>query len=456
MPTIESYIAENQERFIEELKEFLRIPSISALPQHRNDMIRAADFAADHMRRLGLQRVAVMPTGGHPVVYGEWMGAPGAPTALVYGHYDVQPVDPVDLWTTPPFDPRVRGGELYARGASDDKGQVFLHWKAVEAHLKVYGQLPVNLKLIVEGEEEVASEHLEAFVAANQDLLKADTIVVSDTPWFARGVPTICYGLRGLIYLQANVMGPTTDLHSGSFGGSVANPIQVLAEIIAGLKDGHGRVNVPGFYDRVRPLAPEERQRFAGLPFDESEYARELGVPHLFGEEGYSTLERVWVRPTLEINGIWGGFTGEGSKTVLPSRASAKLSCRLVPDQDPDEIMDLVEARIRRLCPPAVALEVVRMSSGKPTLTALDHPVVQAAARAMERAFGKKAAFIRSGGSIPIVPALQELLGVPVVLMGFTLPDDHAHAPDERLDLGNFFGGIRASAYLWDELSSTR
>ncbi|MGE5618195.1 MAG: dipeptidase [Sphingomonadaceae bacterium] len=452
MATIEGFVAENEKRFLEELKEFLRIPSISALPEHREDMVRCAEFGAEELRRIGMQRAEVLPTGGAPVIYGEWLGAPGRPTVLVYGHYDVQPVDPVDQWSSPPFDPQVRGNELYARGSADDKGQVFLHWKAVEAHMRVNGRLPVNLKFLIEGEEEIGSEHLDEFLKANRELLSADAVVVSDTAWFDRGIPSICYGLRGLTYLQVNLKAAASDLHSGSFGGAIADPIQVLAEIIAGLKDDRGRVDVPGFYDRVRPLSSDERRQFASLPFDEEKYRREIGAVALWGEEGYTPLERVWARPTLDVNGIWGGFTGEGSKTVLPARASAKLSCRLVPDQDPEEIFRLVSARIRELCPPVVEMEIVPMHSGMWAITPLEHPAVQAAARAMERAFHRKPAFIRSGGSIPIVASFAEVLGAPTVLMGFALPDDHAHAPDERLDLGNFFGGIRACAFLWDEL----
>lgn len=452
MPTLETFIAENESRFLEELEEFIRIPSISALPEHREDMAACANYAADQMRAAGLHRAEVLPTGGAPVVYGEWMGAPGRPTVLVYGHYDVQPVDPVDLWTSPPFVPQVRDNELYARGSADDKGQLFLHWKAVEAHMRVNGRLPVNLKFLIEGEEEVGSAHLHRFLEDNREMLKTDLVVVSDTDWFDRGVPSICYGLRGLSYLQVNLKVADTDLHSGSFGGSVANPIQVLSEIIASLKDEKGHITVPGFYDKVRPITPEERQAFANLPFDGEKFQREIGAVALWGEEGYTTLERIWARPTLDVNGIWGGFTGEGSKTVLPARASAKLSCRLVPDQDPDEILQLLSARIRELCPPTVEMEIVPMHGGMWALTPLDHPAVQAAARAMERAFQKEPAFIRSGGSIPVVASFGSVLGAPTVLMGFALPDDHAHAPDERLDLGNFFGGIRAAAFLWEEL----
>ncbi len=452
MPTVESFIAENESRFLEELKEFLRIPSISALPEHREDMVRAAGYVVDQMRAVGMQRAEVLPTAGAPVAYGEWLGAPGQPTVLVYGHYDVQPVDPVDLWDTPPFEAQVKGNELFARGSADDKGQVFLHLKAVEAHMRANGRLPVNLKFLIEGEEEIGSEHLDRFLVDEKERLKSDVVVVSDTSWFDRGIPSITYGLRGLCYLQVNLRAAGSDLHSGSFGGAVANPIQVLAEIIADLKDEHGRITVPGFYDRVRPITPEERRQFASLPFDAEKYREEIGAVALWGEEGYTTLERVWVRPTLDVNGIWGGFTGEGSKTVLPARASAKISCRLVPDQIPEEIMRLVSARIRELCPPTVELEIVPMHTGKWAMAPLDHPAVQAAARAMERAFQQQPAFIRSGGSIPVVASFGEILGSPSVLMGFALPDDHAHAPNERLDLGNFFGGIRAAAFLWEEL----
>jgi acetylornithine deacetylase/succinyl-diaminopimelate desuccinylase-like protein len=451
--TIESYIAENQDRFLEELKDFIRIPSISALPEHREDMDRCALYCADQMKAIGLDRAEVLPTGGPPAVYGEWLGAPGRPTVLVYGHYDVQPVDPVELWTTPPFDPQVRDGELYARGSADDKGQLHLHWKAIEAYMRVEGRLPVNVKFFIEGEEEVGSPHLDAFLERHRDLLRADVAIVSDSAWFGRGLPSICYGLRGLIYMQVNIKGPSADLHSGAYGGSIANPIQVLCEMIAQLKDGQARVNVPGFYDDVRSVDDGERQQLARLPFDEAEYRRELGVPAVFGEEGYTTLERIWARPTLEINGIWGGFTGEGSKTVLPSRAAAKISCRLVPNQDPERILDLLEDRLRSLCPPTVEIDFIRMGTGRPALVPLDHPAVQSAARAMERAFEKEPVFVRSGGSIPVVASLQQLLGIPVVLMGFALPDDHAHAPDERLDLGNYFGGIHAAAYLMEEIA---
>ena len=326
MTKLEGYISQNEASFLEGLKDFLRIPSISALSEHAGDMVKCAEFAAGKMRQVGLTNVQLIPTGGPPIVFGEWLGAPGAPTVVVYGHYDVQPVDPIELWESPPFEPQVRGNELYARGAVDDKGQIYMHWAAIEAHMKTNGGLPVNLKMFLEGEEEIGSDHLDPFLLKHRDLLKADLCVISDSGWLDRGVPSITYGLRGLTFVQVDLQGPAGDLHSGSFGGAVANPIQVLCEIIAGLKDAQGRITVPGFYDGVREIGEEERRQFASLPFDEEKYRKELGVPALFGEAGFSTLERTWVRPTLEINGIWGGFTGEGAKTVLPARASAKIS----------------------------------------------------------------------------------------------------------------------------------
>ena len=447
-----SYVASQQERFLEELKAFLRIPSVSTESRYETDMRRCAEFVADDLRRMGMQKVEVWPTTGHPVVYGEWLGAPGQPTALVYGHYDVQPVDPENLWTTPPFEPVERDGYVYARGVSDDKGQIHIHLKAVEAYLKTIGRLPINLKFIIEGEEEVGSEHLPGLIHQQRERLRADFVVVSDGAMFDRGVPAICYGLRGLGYWQIDLVGANSDLHSGVYGGSVANPIEVLAHMLATLKDGQGRIQVPGFYDDVREISAAERAEFSRLPFDEEKFRRELGVEELFGEAGYTTLERRWARPTLEMNGIWGGFTGEGSKTVLPSRASAKLSSRLVPDQDPDRIGDLVEAHLRRVCPRTVRMTFTRMAGAKPSITPLDHPSVKAAERALEKAFGTRPVYEREGGSIPVVATFAEELNAPAVLLGFGLSDDHLHAPDERFLLDNYFGGIRTSALLWDEL----
>jgi acetylornithine deacetylase/succinyl-diaminopimelate desuccinylase-like protein len=387
-------------------------------------------------------------------VYAEWLGAEGAPTILFYGHYDVQPVDPVELWDSPPFEATVRDGELYARGAVDDKGQIFMHFKAIEAHLAQNGRLPVNMKLVLEGEEEVGSENLDNFVKAHRDLLAADVVVISDSPMFDRGIPSICYGLRGLAYCQIDVRGTKTDLHSGSFGGAVANPIMVLAQILAQMKERSGRVKIPGFYDEVRELTAEEREAWRRLPFSERQYARDIGAPKLFGESGYTTLERVWARPTFEINGILGGFTGEGAKTVIPAVAMAKVSMRLVPDQDPDRIARLFEDHVRKIAPKTVEVTVTRMHGGKPWMASLDNRFVQAAARAIEKGFGKTPVFNREGGSIPVVATFQEILGLPSVLFGVGLPDENAHAPNEKLDLGNFHGGIIASAYLYDEVAS--
>ncbi|MDP9382999.1 MAG: dipeptidase [Chloroflexota bacterium] len=448
-----SVIDRNKERYLEEVMELLRIPSISALTQHRGDMRACAEWLRDRLLAIGLQRAEVMGTAGHPVVYGEWMHPePGRLTVLVYGHYDVQPVDPVELWDSPPFEPQVREGRLYARGAADDKGQVHMHMAAVHALLSQGGELPVNLKFLIEGEEEMGSENLDEFIAANREMLACDAAVISDTSFFAAGVPSITYGLRGLTYMQIDVAGPSSDLHSGSFGGAVMNPAEAVARIITRLKDEHGRITVPGFYDEVRELTEREREEFRRLPFDETEYAESLGVPELWGEEGYSTLERVWTRPTLEVNGIWGGFAGEGSKTVIPAEAHAKISCRLAPYQDPDEIASLVEAHVQEVCPPGVRARVVRMHGGKPALVPLDHPVMGAASRAVERGFGKPPVFIREGGSIPVVATFDALLGVPTVLMGVGLPDENAHAPNEWLLLENYYNGIRSAAALYEEL----
>lgn len=451
-----SYVASEQGRCLDELKSFLRIPSVSTESRYAADVRRCADFVANDLRRMGMRNVAVLPTAGHPAVYAEWLGAPGQPTALVYGHYDVQPVDPENLWTTPPFEPAERDGYVYARGSSDDKGQTHLHLKAVEAYLKTVGRLPINLKFIVEGEEEVGSEHLPALIRAERERLRADFVVISDGAMFDRDVPAICYALRGLAYWQVDLVGANSDLHSGVYGGSVANPIEVLAHLLASLKDDQGRVQVPGFYDAVLPIDPRERAELARLPFDEERFKRDLGVAELFGEAGYTTLERRGARPTLEMNGIWGGFTGEGSKTVLPSRASAKVSSRLVPDQDPDRIGDLVEQHLRRNCPRTVQLTFTRLAGAKPAMAPLDHPALKAAARALERAFGKQPVYEREGGTIPAVATFADELGIPSVLLGFGLNDDHLHAPNERFLVQNYFGGIRTAVALWDELRVTK
>jgi acetylornithine deacetylase/succinyl-diaminopimelate desuccinylase-like protein len=452
MNNIIDFINTSRDRYLDELKEYLAIPSISALPQHAADVQRCAEWTADEMRRIGMQNVRLVETPGHPVVYGDWLGAEGAPTILFYGHYDVQPVDPLELWESPPFEATIRDGEIYARGAADDKGQVFMHFKAIEAHLKQNGRLPVNMKVILEGEEEVGSANLDDFIKEHQTELKADVVVISDSPMFDRGIPSICYGLRGLVYFQIDLRGTKSDLHSGSFGGAVANPNMVLAQILAQMKDRGGRVKIPGFYDDVQELREAERAEWKRLPFNETRYRKELGAPKLFGESGYSTLERVWARPTLEVNGILGGFTGEGAKTVIPAVAMAKVSMRLVPNQDPDRIAELFEAYVKKVAPKTVEVKVTRMHGGKPWLTDFDNRFVQAAGRAIEKGFGKTPVFNREGGSIPVVATFQEILGLPSVLFGVGLPDENAHAPNEKLDLQNFHGGVIASAYLYQEI----
>jgi len=456
MDAVVDFINVNRDRYLRELGDLLAIPSISALPEHQTDVRRCAEWCGDEMRRVGLQNVKLIETPGNPVVYGDWLGAPEAPTILFYGHYDVQPVDPLDLWESPPFTATIRDGEIFARGSADDKGQVFMHLKAIEAYLKQVGSLPVNIKLILEGEEEVGSGHLDDFVRGHRDDLKASLVVISDSPMFARGVPSICYGLRGLVYFQIDLRGSRTDLHSGSFGGAVANPAFVLAQMIAQMKDRAGRIKIPGFYDEVRPLEEVERQAWASLPFSEKAYRKDFGIPKLAGETGYSTLERTWARPTLEVNGLLSGFTGEGAKTVLPAVAMAKISMRLVPDQDPDKMANLFQAYVEKIAPKTVELKVTRMHGGRPWMTSFDHPFVKAAARAIEKGFGRAPIFTREGGSIPVVSTFQEELGLPSVLFGVGLPDENAHAPNEKLDVGNFHNGIIASAYLYQEIGAVR
>ncbi len=456
MLTVIDFVHANRDRYVSELKEYLAIPSISALPEHAADVARCAEWTAGEMRRIGLENVQLIATPGHPVVYGDWLHAPGAPTILFYGHYDVQPVDPVELWESPPFEATVREGELYARGAADDKGQVFMHLKAIEAHLKTSQRLPVNIRLVIEGEEEVGSVNLDRVIRDHRPLLQADVVVISDSAMFDRGVPSICYSLRGLVYYQIDLRGTAGDLHSGVFGGAVANPAMVLAQILAQMKDRGGRVKIPGFYDRVRPLSDEERALWRTLPFNEKQYRKDLGAPKLFGESGYSVLERVWGRPTFEVNGLLSGFTGGGSKTVIPAVAMAKVSMRLVPDQDPGEIAAQFETYLRKVTPKTVELTLTRMHGGKPWITDYDNLFVRAAGRAIEQGFGKPPVFCREGGSIPVVSTFQEELGVPAVLFGVGLPDENAHAPNERLDLGNFHHGIVAAALLYGEIATVR
>ncbi|MDE3057471.1 MAG: dipeptidase [Bacteroidota bacterium] len=452
MEQVVSYIDTNKERYLNELTELLAIPSVSSRKEHQGDMQQCAQWIADHMERIGMHSVKIFPTEGHPVVYSEWLEAPGMPTVLVYGHYDVQSEEPVNLWTSPPYQATVRGENLYARGSTDDKGQAFIHFKAVEALLKTNGSLPVNLKIIIEGEEEVGSEHLDSFLEEHKDLLQADLVLISDTSMFEKDVPSICYGLRGIAYMEIELSGPNRDLHSGSFGGSVHNPIQALAEIIASLHDDNGRVTIPGFYDDVRSLTKAERAAYKKLPFTDKKYAGGLGVKVLYGEKGFTTLERLWARPTLECNGIWGGYTGEGAKTVLPAKAFAKISMRLVPDQRSAKTAKLFEKHIKKIVPKTVTVNVRTLHGGEPAITPIDSPGVEAAVSALEKGFGKKPLYQREGGSIPIVVQFKKILGIDTVLLGFGLPDENAHAPDEFLDLNNFYGGIRTSAHFFNEL----
>jgi len=456
MLSVIDFIHTNRDRYISELKQYLAIPSISALPERAGDVRRCAEWTSEELRRIGMENVRLIETAGNPIVYGDWLHAPGAPTILFYGHYDVQPVDPLELWDSPPFEATVRDGEIYARGAADDKGQVFMHCKAIEAYLKTEGRLPVNIKVVIEGEEEVGSKNLDAFVHANKASLASDVVVISDSAMFDHGVPSICYSLRGLAYFQIDLRGTKSDLHSGVFGGAVANPAMVLAQMLAQMKDKGGRIKIPGFYDDVRPVSEEERAAWRLLPFNEKKYRKDLGAPKLAGEKEYSVLERVWARPTFEVNGILSGFTGDGAKTVIPAVAMAKVSMRLVPDQHPDKIAELFEAYAKKVAPKTVELKLTRMHGGRPWITEYRNPFVQAAGRAIEQGFGKAPVYCREGGSIPVVSTFQEELGVPAVLFGVGLPDENAHAPNERLDLSNFHNGIVASAAFYNEIARLR
>ncbi len=447
----DEYIEANRDRFREELFDFLRIPSVSARSEHKADTRRAAEWVADRMREIGLD-VELHDTKGHPIVTGSWRGAEGAPTLLIYGHYDVQPPEPLELWTSPPFEPVVRDGRIYARGSVDDKGQLYLHIKALEAHLKSSGRLPVNVVIIAEGEEEVGSENLLPFVKAHRDLLAADYCVISDSTMFADGMPTIGASLRGMAYFEINVTGPASDLHSGTYGGAVINPATALARIIASFHDPSGRAAIEGFYDDV-VVDPGFRKQIAALPFDDGAYRKEVGVPELGGEAGYGTLERVWIRPTVEVNGLLSGYTGEGSKTVLPSKAMAKVSCRLVPNQDPAKIAQAFREHVAKVAPKGVEVKVDVLHGARAWRAKLGGPLVEAGARALERAFGKPVIYAGEGGSIPIVPEFEEILDTPVLLLGFGLPGENAHAPDEWFSLENFEKGTMASAALLDELA---
>ncbi len=454
MDEVIKYIKDNKEVYVNELKEFLRIPSISTLAENQKDIKQAANFVADKLKQAGMNRVEVFKTEGHPIVYGEWLGAPGKPTVLVYGHYDVQPVDPIELWDNPPFEPTIKNGKIYARGATDDKGQMYMHVKSVEAFFKTMGSLPVNIKFVIEGEEEIGSEHLEGFIKSNTELLKCDTVLISDTALFDKGIPTLTYGLRGLCYMEVEVTGPNRDLHSGSFGGAVANPINILAYIISKLQDKDGKITIPGFYDDVKKLSKKEREIYKSLNFSEKKFAKELNVEKLKGEKGYSTLERIWARPTLDCNGIIGGFTSKGAKTVLPSKATAKISMRLVPYQDPKKIAKQFEKYIKELAPKSVKVKIQNLHGAVPVLIPMEGGATKAAAKAMEKAFNKKTVFIREGGSIPIVAVFAKRLKAPAVLMGLGLNSENLHSPNEHFDLNHFELGIMSSAYFMKEFGS--
>lgn len=453
MENVISFINSNKDQYVEELKDFLKIPSISTNPANKEDVARCAQYVSDQMNKAGLQNVQVFPTAGHPVVYGEWLGAPGKPTVLYYGHYDVQPVDPVNLWSSGPFEPTIKDGYIYARGSSDDKGQVFLNLKSVEAHMKINGKLPVNVKFMIEGEEEIGSVNLENFISTHKDLLKADVVLVSDTSFFADEMPSIAYGLRGLCYMQVDLTGPNRDLHSGVYGGAVGNPINELANIISKLKDKNGKITIPGFYNKVRALTKKERDAYKKLPFNKKEYFKDLGIKETVGEKGYSILEQVSGRPCLDCNGIWGGFQGEGAKTVLPAKASAKISMRLVPNQTPEQIAKLFERYVKKLCPKTMQIKVTELHGGYPAITDITTKEIVAASNALHKVFKKKPLFAREGGSIPVIASFERLLGLKSILMGFGLDTDAIHSPNERFKLDNFHRGILSVAVFYDELA---
>jgi succinyl-diaminopimelate desuccinylase len=455
MPTIDEYLAAQAPRFEDELCEFLRIASVSADPARQPEIQRAAAWVADQFRSLGFA-AEVVPTTGHPLVYAASPKTPGATTVLVYGHYDVQPPDPLELWTSPPFEPARRGGNIYARGATDDKGQMLTHVKSAEAWIKTQGRLPVNLIYIIEGEEEVGSRGLEQFIAAHADRLACDCIVISDGGKFSAEIPAITYGLRGIAYFELHLVGPDRDLHSGSFGGAVTNPANALAQMLAAMIDRHGRVQIPGFYDDIVPLSDRERRELAALPFDEAQYYADLGVSDAVGEEGYSVLERRWARPTFDVSGLWGGYQGTGAKTVLPSAAGAKFSFRLVPNQDPHKIAAALKGWLAEVCPPGIKLELIDHHGAPGVLVPLESPYVAAAARAIEHAFGCAPVYTREGGSIPIVTAFHQSLKADTLLLGWGQDDDNTHSPNEKFSLADFHRGIKASARLWGELAKIK
>ncbi len=447
MTQLETYIHDNRERFLEELKGWLRIPSISTLPEHANDMRRAAEYAADQLRRNDFARVELIQTQGHPLVYGEWLNAPGKPTLLIYGHYDVQPVDPVELWHSPPFEPTIRDGNIYCRGACDDKGQTMLVFKAIESLLSVDGKLPVNVRVLLEGEEECGGESVEHYVRTYPERLRCDAAFICDTHMPSKEIPALISGLRGMIYTEVEVQGAKSDLHSGSYGGVAPNPLHALAIIISRLKDADGHIHIPGLYDHLRKPTKEEKDFWHHDPlhFDEA-LLEEMGVSQLSGELEYPPLERIWARPTLEVHGIVGGFVGDGAKTVIPAIAKAKISMRLPPDLKSAEVFQLFERTVKEVAPAGVQVVVRNLHGGEGLLVTPDNPAMHAAADALQEVYGRAPVYIREGGSIPIAALFHEILGAPVVLMGFGLPDDNLHAPNEKYSLDQFYNGIQVVA----------
>ncbi|MFC1859836.1 dipeptidase [Thermodesulfobacteriota bacterium] len=451
------YLEEHQSQYLEEMLEFLRIPSISSLPEHSEDVKKAADWVADRLKSAGVENVRILPTGGHPVVYGDWCHAPGKPTIMIYGHFDTQPVDPVDLWEHPPFEPVLKEGRVYARGASDDKGNLLVPIIAVEAMLKSQGSLPVNVKFFFEGQEEIGSPQIPAFLAANLDLLACDLVLSADGGQWEEDQPTLLVGLRGLCAVQIEVQGAGSDVHSGTYGGTFLNPIHGLIQIIDSMHHPDGKISVQGFYDAVRPISDTDRKHIAAIPYDESNYKEELGVKNLFGEPGYTPYEQAWLRPTVEVNGIWGGFQGEGIKTVIPSTAHAKISCRLVPDQEPAGIIDLVTAHVERHAPPGVNVTVHPIpGNGDPYFIPYDHPGNRAAAVVHEKLYGKKPYYARMGGSIPVCSMFLDYLNAYTVNFAFALRDENVHAPNEFFRLGSFEIGQRGYCLLLEELSELK
>ena len=451
-PSTSVFVEKHQDRLLEELKQFLRIPSVSTLPDHATDIHKAARFVASSLTAAGLEHVEIVATAGHPLVYADWLHAPGKPTVLCYGHYDVQPPDPLDEWISPPFEPTVRDGNLYARGAADDKGQMYSHIKAVEALRAVNGTLPVNLKFLIEGEEEMGGEAVAKYVAENPGKLKADVALVSDTELYAEGIPTLCIGLRGLIYTEIEARGPARDLHSGIYGGAAPNAVFGLVELLSKLKDSSGQIQIPGMYDDVKPPSPAEKHSWSILPFDEKEFLKtEVGSSCLTGEPGYDVFERTWARPTLEVHGIAGGFTGAGAKTVIPAKATAKVSMRMVPDQNPEKIVAAYKKFVKDNTPAGIQTEV-RVLSASPAISVNpNHPAIDVAARAFSDILGRETVFIRSGGSIPIVGDFATHLGIPTILMGFGLPDDGLHSPNEKYKIANYYAGIMTVAHFLEE-----